>query len=104
MMIDLLAKEEGNKIISNYEPELLKEYAFWMKGAGQLKAGAAYRNIVSMPGGEILNRYWDDSNTPREEAYKNDLTRPRNQTKTAGLLPKYQDSGRIRLGFWFPLV
>jgi len=73
MMLELLAKDKGNQVITKYQPELLKEYAFWMKGAGKLKTGGAYRNVVSMPGGEILNRYWDDSDQPREEAYKNDL-------------------------------
>ena len=73
MMVELLAKDEGSKVIIKYQPYLLKEYAFWMKGAGRLKFGSAYRNVVSMPGGEILNRYWDDSDQPREEAFKNDL-------------------------------
>jgi len=73
MMLGLLAKDEGSKVITKYQPELLKEYAFWMKGAQKLKTGEAYRNLVGMPGGEILNRNWDDSDKPRQEAYKNDL-------------------------------
>jgi alpha,alpha-trehalase len=73
MMLDLLAKDDGNKIIIKYQPELLKEYAFWMKGIENLKQGQAWRNVVAMPGGEILNRNWDDSDEPREEAFKNDL-------------------------------
>jgi len=73
MMIGLLAKEQGSQVFVKYQPELLKEYAFWMKGAGKLKPGQAYRNVVALPGGEILNRNWDDSDQPREEAYKNDL-------------------------------
>ena len=73
MMLDLLAKDEGDKIIVKYQPELLREYAFWMKGVENLKPGEAWRNVVAMPGGEILNRNWDDSDKPREEAFKNDL-------------------------------
>jgi len=73
MMIDLLAKEQGNKVYTKYQPELLKEYAFWMRGIEKLKVKQAWRNVVMMPGGEILNRNWDDSDKPREEAYKNDL-------------------------------
>lgn len=74
MMIDLLAKDEGEQVIVKYQPELLKEYAFWMRGADKLKPGQAYRNVVKMPGGEILNRYWDDSDKPREESFKKDST------------------------------
>ncbi|MDB5121953.1 MAG: treA [Mucilaginibacter sp.] len=73
MMLDILAKNEGEKVIVKYQPELLKEYAFWMRGAEKLKAGEAYRNVVRMPDGEILNRYWDESDKPREESFKKDV-------------------------------
>src|ERR1700761_5939935 len=73
MMIDLLAKDEGQSVIVKYQPELLKEYAFWMSGAEKLKPGQAYRMAVRMPDGELMNRYWDDSDKPREESYKKDV-------------------------------
>jgi alpha,alpha-trehalase len=73
MMLDLLAKDEGEKVIVKYQPELLKEYAFWMNGAEKLKPGQAYRMAVRMPDGEVLNRYWDDSDKPREESFKKDV-------------------------------
>ncbi len=73
MMLDLLAKDEGEKVIIQYQPELLKEYAFWMKGAAKLKPDEAYRMVVRMHDGEVLNRYWDDSDQPREESYKKDV-------------------------------
>jgi alpha,alpha-trehalase len=74
MMVDLLAKDKGEQLRVKYQPELLKEYAFWMEGAKQLKPGDAHRMAVRMPGGEVLNRYWDDSDKPREESYKQDVT------------------------------
>jgi alpha,alpha-trehalase len=73
MMLDLLAKDEGEKVLIQYQPELLKEYAFWMSGAEKLKPGEAYRMAVRMQDGEILNRYWDDSDKPREESFKKDV-------------------------------
>jgi alpha,alpha-trehalase len=73
MMLDLLAKDEGEKVLIQYQPELLKEYAFWMSGADKLKPGEAYRMAVRMQNGEILNRYWDDSDKPREESFKKDV-------------------------------
>ena len=82
MMVDLLAAEKGQSVIVKYQPELLKEYAFWMRGAAMLKTGQAYRNVVSVPGGEILNRYWDDTDHPRDEAYKNDLDSVKKSTQS----------------------
>lgn len=73
MMLDLLGKDDGEKVFIKYQPELLKEYAFWMKGSENLKPGQAYRNVVCMPGGEIMNRYWDESDKPREESFKKDV-------------------------------
>src|ERR1700743_764621 len=73
MMLDLLSKDEGEKVVVRYQPELLKEYAFWMKGSEKLKPGQAFRMAVRMPGGEILNRYWDESDLPREESFKKDV-------------------------------
>ncbi|HTE00636.1 MAG TPA: alpha,alpha-trehalase TreF [Mucilaginibacter sp.] len=73
MMLDLLAKDEGEKVIVKYQPELIKEYAFWMDGAEKLKPGEDYRRVVRMPEGELLNRYWDESNKPREESFKKDV-------------------------------
>ncbi|MGN6637465.1 MAG: trehalase family glycosidase, partial [Mucilaginibacter sp.] len=74
MMLDLLAKDDGEQVVVKYQPELVKEYEFWMRGAEKLKPGQAYRNSVRMPDGEILNRYWDESDLPREESYKKDVT------------------------------
>ncbi|MEO6977235.1 MAG: trehalase family glycosidase, partial [Mucilaginibacter sp.] len=73
MLVDLLAKEKGKQVVVKYQLELLKEYAFWMKGAETVESAQAKSRVVRMPGGETLNRYWDNSDQPREEAYKNDL-------------------------------
>ncbi|HTI60819.1 alpha,alpha-trehalase TreF [Mucilaginibacter sp.] len=74
MMLDILAKDEGARVYTQYQPELLEEYNFWMKGADKLQPGQAFRNTVRMQGGELLNRYWDESDLPREESYKKDVT------------------------------
>lgn len=73
MMLDLLAKDEGDGVFVKYQPELIKEYIFWMNGADKVKPGEAYRMVVRMKDGELLNRYWDDSDQPREESYKKDV-------------------------------
>jgi alpha,alpha-trehalase len=73
LMVDLLAKDKGSRTLVKYQPALLKEYEFWMRGGDTLKSGAAYRNIVRMKDGELLNRYWDESDLPREESFKKDV-------------------------------
>ncbi|MBT8318912.1 MAG: alpha,alpha-trehalase TreF [Gramella sp.] len=73
MMVKVLAEAEGNKVLKNYLPQLEREYNFWMDGTARLDDERAYRRVVKMPGGEILNRYWDDNATPRPESYREDI-------------------------------
>lgn len=58
---------------AHYLPQLKREYEFWMEGAGQLKPGDAHRRVVALADGAILNRYWDDRDTPRDESYRDDM-------------------------------
>jgi alpha,alpha-trehalase len=52
---------------------LSEEYAFWMEGADALAPGSAHRRVVRLKDGTLLNRYWDDRDTPREESYREDV-------------------------------
>ena len=36
------------------------------------KPATPHRRVVAMPDGSVLNRYWDDRDTPRDEAYRED--------------------------------
>jgi alpha,alpha-trehalase len=71
-MVELLAGIQGDSIYQRFLPEMEKEYAFWMDGADKLKAGDAYRRVVRMKNGDLLNRYWDDSMVPRQESWRED--------------------------------
>lgn len=73
MMVDLLAQIEGEQVYVKYQSQIIKEYNFWMLGSGKLKPNQAFRNSVRLADGEILNRYWDESDQPREESYKQDV-------------------------------
>src|SRR5690606_37192876 len=53
---------------------LIAEHAFWMDGSERLPRGTAYRRVVRLPNGGLLNRYWDDDPTPRPESYREDWT------------------------------
>jgi len=76
-MIELAAVKEGEDVYKKFLPHLKREYAFWMDGAATLDPGTAYRRVVKLPDGTVLNRYWDNRNTPREEAYKEDIATAR---------------------------
>ena len=76
-MIELAAAKEGKGIYEKYLPQLKREYEFWMEGAAELRPGSAHRRVVKLAEGTVLNRYWDDRDTPREEAYKEDIATAR---------------------------
>lgn len=73
MMVKVLAEAKGEEVFEEYLPELEKEYNFWMDGIVELKDKKTYRRVVRMEDGEVLNRYWDDNNTPRPESYREDV-------------------------------
>jgi alpha,alpha-trehalase len=72
-MVELLAGIQGDSIYQHYLPVMEMEYAFWMDGSDKLKAGDAFRRVVRMKNGDLLNRYWDDSMVPRQESWREDF-------------------------------
>lgn len=62
-------------------PQLEIEHQFWMEGASGLAAGQAHRRVVHLKNGSLLNRYWDDSATPRDEAWLEDVETARGSTR-----------------------
>ncbi|HEY6453186.1 MAG TPA: alpha,alpha-trehalase TreF [Steroidobacteraceae bacterium] len=71
-MVSLLSDPDPGRALSRYLPQLEREYAFWMRGAKGLRRGSARERVVAMPDGSILNRYWDDRDSPRDESYRED--------------------------------
>jgi alpha,alpha-trehalase len=72
-MVELIAVDDGEKVLVDYLPELQTEYDYWMDGADSLAPGSAYRHAVRLPEGVLLNRYWDDRAAPRDESYRQDI-------------------------------
>lgn len=68
-IVELLASVAGADIVADYLPALIQEHSFWMDGAVQTKAPGGFRRVVRLSDGAVLNRYWDDSDRPRDEAY-----------------------------------
>jgi hypothetical protein len=69
-----------------------------------LRPGTAHRRVVAMADGSILNRYWDDRDTPRDESYREDIELARQRAPGAAGVPRYSSRGRERLGLRLPLV
>ncbi|BDU15270.1 alpha,alpha-trehalase TreA [Lysobacter auxotrophicus] len=72
-MVELEARTDGDDVYRRYLPQLRREYAFWMRGAERLAPGQASRRVVRLADGSVLNRYWDDRDTPRPEAWLHDV-------------------------------
>jgi alpha,alpha-trehalase len=82
LMVELLEQEDV-KIAARYLPQLCKEYGFWMAGAESLAPGDAVQHVVMLPNGQILNRYWDKRDTPREESYREDVEAAKGESRDA---------------------
>jgi alpha,alpha-trehalase len=71
-MVGLLESNDPPAAFARYLPQLKAEYAFWMQGADTLRRGSAHRHVVALADGSILNRYWDEYDTARDESYRED--------------------------------
>ena len=72
-MVELVARGDGDTVYRRYLPQLRREHAYWMQGAQSLAPGQASRRVVRLADGSVLNRYWDDRDTPRPEAWLHDM-------------------------------
>ncbi|MDB5971679.1 MAG: alpha,alpha-trehalase [Hydrocarboniphaga sp.] len=75
-MVELLATLEPG-CMTRYLPVLRREHAHWMEGEQELRPGEDHRHLVCLSDGTLLNRYWDDRDSPREESYREDVSTAR---------------------------
>ena len=73
MMVELY-EANGLADATRYLPHLIKEYDWWMSGAESLRPGDCHAHCVKLDDGTVLNRYWDERDTPREESYLEDVS------------------------------
>jgi alpha,alpha-trehalase len=80
-MVELLAKAKNDEAVyTTYLDALQKEYDFWQLRDNE--TAIANHHTVKLEGDEILNRYFDESTTPRPESYAEvfHLSQSTNQT------------------------
>jgi alpha,alpha-trehalase len=71
-MAALTSPNDPPAAFAQYLAQLRREHAFWMDGEHGLMAGTSRRRVVALPDGSLLNRFWDDRDSPRDEAYRED--------------------------------
>ncbi|MDK9362571.1 alpha,alpha-trehalase [Lelliottia wanjuensis] len=77
LMVELLATHDKDAL-KTYLPQMEKEYSYWMEGVETLQPGQANKRVVKLDDGSILNRYWDDRDTPRPESWLDDVNTAKN--------------------------
>ena len=90
MMVYALAEEDRNMLLY-YLPEVAKEYAYFMDHDSIDRPYGASKHVVQMIGGGLMNRYYDQGETPRPEAYKEDLHLAGEVTEAGAKKQLYKD-------------
>ena len=108
LMIRLWSEVKGSDSFVSFLPSLEREYSFWMNGSDQLTENlSSYRRVIRMPDGFVMNRYWDDHDTPRPESFKEDVELARTSSQSAGVLYRHlraaAESGWDFSSRWFKI-
>jgi alpha,alpha-trehalase len=71
LMLDL-SKQTDGAIRARRLAALRQEHEYWMAGESCASVAQPCQRVVRMPDGSLLNRYWDDRDTPRDESFAED--------------------------------
>lgn len=82
MMVQLLANAKGKEAYAEFLPAMEKEYNYWMEGSEKLANGKADLRVVRLEDGTLMNRYWDEAVSPRQESYREDVETAERAVKT----------------------
>ncbi|HLF65340.1 MAG TPA: alpha,alpha-trehalase TreF [Saprospiraceae bacterium] len=91
LMIREVGSHTGDsRLYKKYAPYIEQEYNFWMDfRSDSSKYPMAYRRAVELEPGVLMNRYWDDTDTPRQESYIEDVELAQKSDRNAAEL--YRD-------------
>ncbi|MCH9631506.1 MAG: Periplasmic trehalase [Chlamydiia bacterium] len=73
LILAALYREGHQKYALSYFEELLKEHEYWTRGADLLSDEKVCSHHAVYVDGAFLNRYYDESNAPRQESYIEDV-------------------------------
>ncbi|RYY76975.1 MAG: alpha,alpha-trehalase TreF [Gammaproteobacteria bacterium] len=88
------SKTTDKLILKKYLSALQQEHKYWMAGREciNLKTVACER-VVKLPDGNLLNRYWDDRDTPRDESYAEDVATAKLSARPAAEVYRHLRAG-----------
>ncbi|HEV6966836.1 alpha,alpha-trehalase TreF [Roseateles sp.] len=86
-MVELMHASDPAGGFALHLDELRAEHAFWMDGEAAVAPGQAHRRVLRTGSGALLNRYWDDRCTPREESWREDVLTAEAARTAAGRAP-----------------
>jgi alpha,alpha-trehalase len=72
LMVELSQRRGDARLVA----AMRREHDYWMSGG----------RAVALPGGAVLNRYWDDADTPRDESWAEDVATARDAGRPEGEL------------------
>ena len=83
LMLDL-SNNPNRTLAASRLAALRQEHGWWMKGGGCLGRSGVCMHVVRMPDGSLLNRYWDERDTPRDESWAEDRATAVKANRPAG--------------------
>ncbi len=93
-MVSLLAEIKGDAVLLTFLPQLEKEYRYWMMGTDEVSdTQPASGHLVRLPNGDLLNRYWDEHDSPRPESYREDVELARQSSQDPAILFRHLRAG-----------
>ena len=93
LMVGLLADVKGQQIYEEFLPALEKEYNYWIKADIDNLLSVGADNGVVKINQHLVNRYWDERVTPRQESYREDVETAEKSSSNKELTYKNLRSG-----------
>ncbi|AQR63081.1 trehalase [Brevundimonas sp. LM2] len=72
LMVGLSTRDDAESLDRQLRA-MRREHAFWMAGEACVRTQVACAHVVRMPDGALLNRYYDERDTPRDESWSEDV-------------------------------
>jgi alpha,alpha-trehalase len=84
LIVELIAERLGIEACAEYLPALKAEHDYWMD-----RTALPTAHVVKIGGDRILNRYYDQRDTPRPEAYAEDDALARRSLRNRGTVMRH---------------
>lgn len=88
-----LSQSDSPSLAAERLAALRAEHAYWMRGASCAATQGACERVVRMPDGSLLNRYWDDRSTPRDESWAEDVATARETNRDPATVYRHLRAG-----------